>query len=71
MVALDRADIGEGILDVPGLHWPRIEQRLSAGRFFQDCDQAYQVLAPAVADVVERVRGNAAARFWCAVVEGR
>ncbi len=71
MVALDRADVRERILDVARLHRLRVDQRLPARRLLQKLDDAHQVLAAAVADIVERVGAGASAGLHRAVVERR
>src|SRR5215212_7177143 len=56
MIALDGADVREGFLHVAGLHRLRVDQRFHASRLFEQVDHPHQVLAAAVADIVDRVR---------------
>ncbi len=52
----------------PGCIGLRIEKRFPARRFLEQLDDAHQVLATAVADIVDRMRRVASARFDRSVV---
>src|SRR5690349_15368925 len=71
MVALDRADVGKGFADVADLHWHGIGYRLAAGLMLKKLDDAHQIFASTVANIVERMRAGAAASLGLAIVHGR
>src|SRR5262249_50215133 len=71
MVALDRADVGEGFPDVSGLHRLRGARGLLSRRLPEQLDHAHQVFAAVVADVVNGMRRLASARLYSAVVDRR
>ena len=71
MIARDGVDVGIGCGDIAGLHRLKIADRFLGRRVFDDLDKAHQFFGPVVADIVETVRRNAAARFGRAVVGGR
>jgi len=68
VVAFDRADVGEGLLHVADLHRERIADRRPSGFLLEQLDDAHEVFAAAVADIVERVRARAPAGLLLAVV---
>ena len=70
-IAFDRADVGKGLLDVADLHRLGIEQRLLAGCLLEQLDDAHQIFAAAVADIVDRVRTGAPSGLGRAIVGGR
>src|SRR5947209_17547305 len=71
MVALNGADVRVGLPDVARLHRLWIEQRLSASLPLEQLDDAHQVFAAAVADVVEGVRRCGSAGLHLPVVSRR
>src|SRR3954447_17461174 len=71
MIWFNRRDVGKRLTDIAHLHWFGIEQRLASSLLFQELDDPHQVLAAAVADVVDRVRTRAASRLDATVVDGR
>ena len=71
MVALDGADVREGFLDVGDLHRFGIGDRLASRFLLEQRDHAHQVFAPAVADIIERVRAGAPTGFLFAIIGRR
>src|SRR5258708_39305409 len=60
VIAFDCADVGEGFAHIADLHGLGVEQCLAPGLLLQQLDNAHQVLATVVADIVNRMRAGAA-----------
>ena len=68
MVTRNRVDIGEGARHVALLHAHHFDLGLAPAGALDDPDHAHQIFGPVVADIVDRMRGHAAARFGGTVI---
>src|SRR4051812_50205003 len=70
-IALDGADVGVGVADVPGLHREEPLLRLATAGLLDQLDHPAQLLGAVIAYIVEAVGRAAAAGFLLPLVPGR
>lgn len=71
VIALDRADVREGLLDVADLHRHGFKERLSTSLLLEQLDDPHQVFASTVTNIVKRMRAGASSRVYPSVIERR